>query len=83
MDIGKAKQFADKLIGFELCTGADETEAAQYVISPVVRSFLEGALGDIPSNAWRCSTEEQCRLGEFLVEAGQALVFDARKEKKP
>ena len=82
MEFAQAQAFVQKIIGTELCTGADETESACYFVSPIPRAFLEGVLGtdNVPDCFWGDVTNDQLNaIGTFLCNCGQAILSEAYK----
>ena len=79
MDINQARAFVHTIAGSELCKGADETESATYLISPVAKAFLDGALGweNVIGDLWCVGTyyrDKERVIGAFLKEVGEALL---------
>ena len=74
----QARCFVDKMIGTELCRGAGEDESAEYYVSPIVRAFLEGAVGfsNTPNTAFGGVQERIRPIGEYLIACGEALLAD-------
>ena len=81
MEFLQAASFVQKVIGSELCAGADHDENATYLLSPIPRAFIEGAIGwdNTPHTPYGADSKHLMDLGTFFSEVGQALKVKAEE----